>query len=710
MSGHRVLIVSALVVEAKAILSYFDDIKIRSTPGGVTYTTGRRKLLCENVSQKSRDNWSFIIAAPTDAGNVEVSRRVAQMIPECEPELVALIGCAGGFPGKIEQYDVAVASYVHYVARNKIGSSAEIRPLQETCSKIFVDHCKNVQLLDAWHQYLVPETSNAPINVYFEPIVSGETVLANSSSEFLSSALKTSPRAVAIEMEGYGLLGACRDMQVEAVVVRGISDTLDNKLLSEINGCQNILGLDRAQYKATRHAAALFFATLDFINPSAFAKRRPSRKKDITKVSMILDAEMHNVSEIQSELFEIFKKYGIKNFSFKQANSIRVDFDAQADAMRILEALINAGIVKDVAGHDVIDFSIQSGAAPNKRLSELINRIKTLSPCSIDELLQAVRAGNWIENCPEYTKILLDALKNFKQLEKSSSQRKPGRILYPHSPEKVEPPDLQRHFGPSPAVKRFTLRAGGLRAKLDAWEPQKATNELLRWFTGDHLLDHEIPLDTLLSVSKRKLFYSWPSMSALISATSMSIPAFLDACSSEWEEMRGISSPSICKILDQERWDRLGRRQIRDALEGRPATLSKAIDLLALTSRVLMQNELPPKGCIIPSIYSLTFNGTIASDGVIERMLLTGMAGDLKSIADENGIPLRILQGAIRGQLFPYHGAMSIAGALQKTILIGTRLSCSISLADPGAVLKYNREAADLTAGSLAGRYVVPRN
>ena len=94
-------------------------------------------------------------------------------------------------------------------------------------------------------------------------------------------------------------------------------------------------GFDRAQYKATRHAAALFFATLDFVNPSAFTKGSSKAKKEITKVSMILDAEMHDVTEIQTELFEIFKKHGIKNFSFKQANSVRVEFDAELDVMRI---------------------------------------------------------------------------------------------------------------------------------------------------------------------------------------------------------------------------------------------------------------------------------------------------------------------------------------------------------------------------------------
>ncbi|MFZ0570723.1 MAG: hypothetical protein WAM63_09585, partial [Rhodomicrobium sp.] len=394
-------------------MSFFDDTKVKSTSSGVTYTTGKRKPLCANVSQKARDNWSFYISAPTDAGNVQASQAVGQIIPECQPDLVALIGCAGGFPGKIGQYDVAVPAYVHYVARTKVGTGVEVRPLQEFCSKIFVDHCKNVQLLDGWHQYLAPETPNAPVDVYFEPIVSGETVLVNSNSDFFRSALKASPKAVAIEMESYGFLSACRERQVEAVVIRGISDLLDNKPQPGRTGREPLLGLDKEQYKATRHAAALFFATLDFINPAAFARNRQKTKKKVTKVSMILDAEMHDVQKIQAELFEVLKKYGIIHFSCEPANSVRIDFEAELDAIRIYETLVKTGIVKDMAGHSFLEFRIQSEQQPDEQLAALIRRINTLKPESTNNILQAVRVENWMEVFPDYAEILIDTLKYY---------------------------------------------------------------------------------------------------------------------------------------------------------------------------------------------------------------------------------------------------------------------------------------------------------
>lgn len=571
-----------------------------------------------------------------------------------------------------------------------------------------MDHCKNVQLLDGWHQYLAPETTNAPINVYFEPIVSGETVLVSSNSDFFELALKASPKAVAIEMEGYGFLSACRERQVEAVVMRGISDLLDDKVPAHGLGSGAIVGLDKGQYRATRHAAALFFATLDFINPAAFSRNRPQVRKEVTKVLMILDAEMHDVSGIQADLFEIFKKYGIKNFSFRQANSVRIDFDADLDAMHIYESLVKAGIVKAIAGHSVLEFRIQSGKKPDAQLSALIRRIDAIGADSIDDILQALRLENWIDEFPDYTKILVDTLRHCKLHKKDSKKRR--CILHPQPATADHEEERERYFGATATAKRITLNSDAkdftaLRERV----PIIATNELLRWFLGDHLLDHEVPLDVLLAFSKRKLFYVWPSLSTLHLASSMSAPDFVDACIAEWESMRGITGPSILEFLDQERWDRLGKNQVRVSLGGHPSTLTKAVDLLALTSRFLLQNDLPAKGCILPSIYVLTFNGVIAGDGVVERMLLTGMAGNLQTIADNEVFPIQLIQSAIRGALLPYECVSSLSSMLNGTILKKTKLRCATSLADPDFVAKQGREVADLSVGTLAERFLVPR-
>jgi hypothetical protein len=509
-------------------------------------------------------------------------------------------------------------------------------------------------------------------------------------------------------MEGYGFLSACRERRVEAVVMRGISDMLDNKPQTGIPGAESVLGLDNAQYKATRHAAALFFATLDFVNPAAFSKSRGSTKKEITKVAMILDAEMHDISEIQAELFEVFKKYGIKNFSFRQSNSVYVEFHADSNAMCIYETLVKTGVVTEVAGHSFLELRIKSEKQPEPQLLALIDRINALQPVSIDDILLAVRTGNWIDEFPAYAKILIDTLKYYKLQKKR--KKKTRRILYAPQVEADKETEPEKYFGPPATAKRVVIRSASKElAALSERVITKPSNELLNWFLGGNILDHDVPLHLLLSLSRRKLFYVWPSLGALCSASSMSVPAFVEACISEWETIRGSKGPSILKLLDQQQWDRLGKNQARDALNGRPLTLAKAVDLLVLESRLLLQNNLPPRGCILPSVYALSFNGVIAGDGVVERMLLTGMAGDLQAVADKISLPIRLVQSAVRGSLLPYQCAADVASLLDRTILSKTKLRCTLSLADPDFVAKHNREAADLSSNALAERYLTPR-
>jgi adenosylhomocysteine nucleosidase len=695
MLRNRALIVSALPVEAKAILSFFEDVHVQSTPKGVSYMTGNRKIFSAKLGEKIEENWAFFIAAPTGAGNLEVTRALHQMIPECNPHIVALIGCAGGFPDKIEQYDVVVAPRVDYIARTKVSRKTQLRPQQEVCSSMFVDHCKNVQLLDLWHQYLHPDITNAPINVQFEPIVSGETVLANSRSAYFRLAQIASPKAVAIEMEGYGFLSACREYKVEAAVVQGISDTLDDKDAPAGDGRSSNLGLDKAQYKATRHAAALFFATLDFVDSKAFRKRATPPKDEITEVSMIIDAEMHDVAEIQADLFELFKKYGIRNFTFKPANSVRVGFRAQLSSLRIYEALIAAGIIDRVAGFRVRHFEVKTDRPQDRQLADILSRIRNLRGASLEDALHAIRNESWLDHFPDHAPIVVDALEHQRNSRKSSHKRT-GRILYPVATDASREAQVASYFGPSATSAMVLADPSKLHAQLTQWRPAAAEGDLLRWFMGSTLLDRDVAPDILLAHSKQKFFYSWPRLGMLYEASSLAEKDFIDGCTAEWHAIRRDSGPSILQLLDEEKSDRLGRGQIRDAMRGQPATLSKSLDILTLTCRILSQNKLPVRGCIIPSLYVLAFNGTIAGDGTVERMLLTGMAGDLVQVATESELSLRVVQSALRGDTLPFRAASALTSVLDRVILSKTKLVASTWVLDADDASRRRREAVPL--------------
>jgi adenosylhomocysteine nucleosidase len=703
MTRRRALIIAALPIEVEAILSFFENVEMKSTPNGVSYMTGNRKIFSSALGEKLKESWTFFIGSPTGAGNLEMSRALSRMIPACTPNLVALLGCAGGFPGKIDLFDVVAPPRVDYLARTKVAAKTEYRPQQEVCSSVFIDHCKNVQLLDLWHQYLLPDVANAPIDVLFEPLISGETVLTNSRSTFFRAVNTNSPKAVAIEMEGFGFLVACREHKVDGAVLRGISDTLDNKNDPRDDGSPSNLGPDTYQFKATRHAAALFFATIDFVHTNAFRDEVQKPRIDVTEVSIILDADLHDVSEVQGELLDLFKKYGIRHFSFRPANSIRVGFEAQADAMRIYKALVVAGIVKRLGRFSVLDFQVKH-PLENDPLTPLLDRIHDLRGASVDDVLQIIRLENWIEHLPLQTRIVLDALEYQRTQDQTSSPKRAGRILHPVAPEKDAG---RKHFFGPPATPVIVLTdPGKLRAALAQWTPQLADNRLLTWFMGRHLLDRDVPLDALISHSRQRMFYSWPGMGLLHAACNLTEKAFIDGALAEWDVMGAAAKPSLLHMLDQGATGRLSRRQIRDAIAGQPATLTKSVDLLSLTGRILSQNGLPASGCIIPSLQVLAFNGVIAGDGTVERMLLTGMAGDLAEVARRCDLPLPAIRSAIRGNTLPLRAAVSLASDLADTILSNSRLNVSSRVLD--AELEGGEREAIVLPRESADRYLQP--
>jgi hypothetical protein len=91
-------------------------------------------------------------------------------------------------------------------------------------------------------------------------IAAGEKVIASRASEVSKFIQENYGDSLAIEMEGHGLLGAASiNEQVDALVIRGISDLLDKKADSDSAGAQEL---------AASHAAAFAFELLASIEPA----------------------------------------------------------------------------------------------------------------------------------------------------------------------------------------------------------------------------------------------------------------------------------------------------------------------------------------------------------------------------------------------------------------------------------------------------------
>jgi nucleoside phosphorylase len=315
------LIVTALSEERQAVLKFLDGPKAGQDRRGHSYMHGVFR------PPTSGEPWNIILPDRTEAGNVRSAVRTALSL-STRPDLLFMVGVAGGIPSQVNKYDVVVPnSVVHYEPAKITKDNRFVsRPEQLEPAEALLSYARTLQDMRKWQESF-PELSHKRIHVWVKPIAAGEKLVASSSSQQLALIKAAAPRAVAIDNEDFGFLQAAREAGEPALVIRGISDLLDDRPSDPVRrpaGNKETAMVPRAKpdpakLRAATHAAAFVFAMLSLIDRKAqlapVAARRPAlgRKKLTREEALILFANCFKQEMELEKIYEVMARHGIND-------------------------------------------------------------------------------------------------------------------------------------------------------------------------------------------------------------------------------------------------------------------------------------------------------------------------------------------------------------------------------------------------------------
>jgi hypothetical protein len=145
------------------------------------------------------------------------------------------------------------ATKVYGYESGKVGEQFFTRPVLGQSAHALVQRARAEARKGDWLKRLSSRPASQP-RVFIAPIAAGEKVVASKESDVFNFIRASYNDAIAVEMEGFGFLSAAFAYpNIKAIVIRSISDLIEDKLETDRKGCQEI---------AACHASAFAFEVL----------------------------------------------------------------------------------------------------------------------------------------------------------------------------------------------------------------------------------------------------------------------------------------------------------------------------------------------------------------------------------------------------------------------------------------------------------------
>jgi len=243
------VILTAISDEYLAVRSHLSDLQEEIHPQGTIYERGK--------FSETNAVWDVGIVE-IGAGNPGAEMEAERAIAHFNPDVILFVGVAGGIKD-VALGDVVASTKVYGYESGKVEQTFKPRPESGLSTYSLENRARAEARKGDWLRRLsvLPEPNP---RVFVAPIAAGEKVIASTKSEIFQLLRSNYGDAVAVEMEGFGFLDAARaSQQVSAMVIRGISDLIDNKAKVDKAGYQEI---------AARHASAFAFELLAKLKPT----------------------------------------------------------------------------------------------------------------------------------------------------------------------------------------------------------------------------------------------------------------------------------------------------------------------------------------------------------------------------------------------------------------------------------------------------------
>lgn len=243
-SRRRALLLTALPLEYKAVVTHLQNLREETHPRGTVYEVGE-------FAGADGSRWDVCVAE-TGMGNSGAATETERAISYFSPEIAIFVGVAGGLKD-VQIGDVVVATKVYGYESGKAQREFLPRPNVYETAYDLQQRARAESKREQWLNRL-GAVKTRKSRAFVRPIASGEKVLASQRSALSKFLRQNCSDAIAIDMEAIGFLSALHaSHQVRGLIVRGISDLIDGKSKADARGSQTL---------AARHASAFTFEVL----------------------------------------------------------------------------------------------------------------------------------------------------------------------------------------------------------------------------------------------------------------------------------------------------------------------------------------------------------------------------------------------------------------------------------------------------------------